>query len=179
MSISNLKQQPTPLYFFTIPMASSPATFSQTIVTSDSVHLLNVNMTNFTKLMDNNFMMWRCQVHALLDGCDLAGYIDGSCVAPPPTVTTNGSVTTNRRYTQWKRQDKMIYCALIGAISVNVQPILSTKTTSAEIWETSSPSNGVIRRMNFSPSRKNRQSQLYQILTPGSKPKEHLQNKRH
>jgi len=73
----------------------------------------------------------------------------------------------------------MIYCALIGAISVNVQPILSTKTTSAEIWETSSPSNGVIRRMNFSPSRKNRQSQLYQILTPGSKPKEHLQNKRH
>lgn len=133
-------------------MASSPATSSETIVTSDSIHLLNINMTNVTKLTDSNFLMWSRQVHALLDGYDLTSYIDGSIVAPPPTNTTDGAVTVNPEYKQWKRQDELIYSALLGAISVTVQPLLSTTMTSAQIWETLSsiyaiPSRGHIRQL--------------------------------
>lgn len=79
--------------------------------------------------------MWSCQVRALLDGYDLLGYIDGSIIEPPPTTTTNGATTVNPEHKQWKRQDQLIYSALLGAISITVQPLLSTTTTLVEIWE--------------------------------------------
>lgn len=105
------------------------------ITTADSLTLLNVNMSNVTKLTDLNFLMWSRQVHSLLDGYGLVGYIDGSLPAPSPTITTAETTTENREYVKWKRQDKLIYSALLGAISVNVQPILSTIHTSAAAWE--------------------------------------------
>lgn len=117
-------------------MASSPATSSDTVImTADSLTILNVNMANITKLTDFNFLMWSHQVHAILDDHGLAGYVDGSLVAPPRTIITDGTTIVNREFTQWKRQYKLIYGALLGAISVNVQPILSTVDTSAAAWE--------------------------------------------
>lgn len=52
-------------------------------------------MSNVTKLTSSNFLMWSRQVHALLDGYDLAGYIDGSVVVPSATLTTDKGVTPN------------------------------------------------------------------------------------
>ncbi|CAL9240172.1 unnamed protein product [Arabidopsis halleri] len=115
--------------------SSSDSSFNTVITTAESITVLNVNMTNVTKLTDFNFLMWSRQVHAILDGHGLAGYVDGSIVAPQPTITTYGTTTVNREFTKWKRQDKLIYGALLGAISVNVQPILSTVDTSAAAWE--------------------------------------------
>ena len=68
--------------------------------------------------------MWNRQVHALFNDYDLAGYLDGTTAAPPATITTDGVTTPNPDYTIWKRQDKLIYRALLGAISITVQPIL-------------------------------------------------------
>lgn len=95
--------------------------------------------------------MWSRQVHALLDGYDLAGFIDGSMVTPPPTLTTADVITVNPAYTLWK-QHKLISIALLGAITVSIQPILSTTTTSAQIRETLSatyakPSRGHIKQL--------------------------------
>ncbi|CAN7041607.1 unnamed protein product [Brassica rapa subsp. trilocularis] len=115
---------------------NSPATNSETITVSATPTLLNVNMTNVTKLTGSNFLMWSRQVLALLDGYDLAGYIEGSIVVPPPTTTTDDEITTNPSYTLWKRQDHLIFSALLGAITPTIQPILSTATTAAEIWTT-------------------------------------------
>lgn len=47
-------------------------------IVDDTQHLLNVNMINITKFTSTNFMTWNLQVHALLDGYNLAGYVDGS-----------------------------------------------------------------------------------------------------
>lgn len=116
-------------------MSHSPASSTETIVVSETKSLLNVNMTNVTKLTASNFLMWSRQVSALLDGYDLAGYLDGSVIIPPETITTDGVLTANPAYTIWKRQDKLVYSALLGAITVSIQPILSTTTTSAQIWE--------------------------------------------
>ncbi|XP_010430795.1 PREDICTED: uncharacterized protein LOC104715039 [Camelina sativa] len=107
----------------------------ETIAASDNTALLGVNMANFTKLTADNFLMWSRQVHALLNGYALSGYLDGTIVAPPLTITTNGAVTTNPDCTHWQQQDQLIYSALLGLISVSVQPILSATSTSAEIWE--------------------------------------------
>lgn len=125
---------PHPIFLFTITnMSSSPAYHSETINVSDNQTILNVNMTNVTKLTSTNFVMWSRQVHALFDGYDLAGFIDGSVIIPPPTLTTEGTIATNPAYTLWKRQDRLLYSALLGAISTSLQPILSTATTAAEI----------------------------------------------
>lgn len=103
---------------------------------SNSQKILSINMTNVTKLTASNFLMWSRQVQALLDGYDLSGYLDGSIIIPPSTITTDGVVTANPEYQVWKRQDKLIYSSLLGAITVAIQPILATTNTSAQIWET-------------------------------------------
>lgn len=115
-------------------MANS-ATNNTTVITIDAAQLLNVNMSNVTKLTASNFLMWSRQVQALLNGHGLSGYLDGTVVVPPPTIMTAEVVSVNPAFTAHQRQDQLIYSALLGAISVTVQPILATTTTSAEIWE--------------------------------------------
>lgn len=90
-------------------------------------------MTNVTKLTGSNFLMWSRQVLALLYCYDLAGYIEGSIVVPPQTTMTDDEITTNPSYTLWKRQNCLIFSALLGAITSTIQLILSTATTAAEI----------------------------------------------
>lgn len=132
---------------------SSPASIAETITVSNSTTLLNINMTNVTKLTASNFLMWSRQVHALLEGYDLAGHIDGSLEIPPETITNDAAeIVINPRYTLWKRQDRLIYSALLGAMTAMLQPLLSTTTTSAEIWTTLSstyakPSRGHINQL--------------------------------
>lgn len=106
-------------------------------------------MTNVTKLTSTNFVMWSRQVHALFDGYDLAGHIDGSIIIPPPTLTTEGIISTNPAYTLWKRQDRLLFSALIGAVSTSLQPILSTASTAAEIWTTLSDTYAKPSRAHF------------------------------
>lgn len=84
-------------------MSASPVSSHETIAISDTPSLLNVNMTNITKLTATNFLMWSRQVQALLDNYDLFGYLDGSTAIPPPTNTTDGVITENLAYLLWKR----------------------------------------------------------------------------
>lgn len=116
-------------------MSTSPTDTnrSETITVSETATLLNVNMTNVTKLTSTNFIMWSRQVHALFDGYVLAGYLDGSVVIPPPTLTIDGVTSENPPYLLWKRQDRLVYSNLLGAISTPLQPLLSTATKALEI----------------------------------------------
>lgn len=107
-------------------------------------------MTNVTKLNSTNFLMWSRQVHALFDGYDLAGYLDGSVVIPPSTMTANGTTSANLAYLLWKHQDRLIYSALLGAISISIQPVLSTTATVAEIWMTLSSTYAKPSRAHYS-----------------------------
>lgn len=125
---------------------------NETITVSPNPTLLNVNMTNVTKLTSFNFLMWNRQVHALLDGYDLVGHIDGSMVIPPATITTETWEAPNPAFTLWKRQDKLIYSGLLAAITTSLQPILSITNTTAEIWTNLSsayakPSRGHIKQL--------------------------------
>ena len=132
--------------------SQSPATLRKTIIVSATPTLLNINMTNVTKLTSSNFLMWNRQVHALLDGYALSGHIDGSTVVPPDTITTDAGVAPNLAFVMWKRQDKLIYSGLLGAITTSIQLILSTTNTTAEIWSIlnatyAKPSRGHIKQV--------------------------------
>ncbi|XP_010511282.1 PREDICTED: uncharacterized protein LOC104787403 [Camelina sativa] len=98
--------------------------------------LLNINMANITKLTTTNYLMWSRQVHALLDGYDLVPFLDSATPKPDPTITTAGVTSPNPAFTIWKRQDKLIYSGLLGAISIYVQPLLSRASTTVEVWAT-------------------------------------------
>lgn len=128
-------------------MSTSLSSSHETIVVSETTSLLNINITNVTKLTATNFLMWSRQVLTLLNGYDLAGYVDRSVIIPPEKQhrwCSHGAIR--------KRQDKLIYNALLGAITVSIQPILSTSETSAQIWENLSatyvkPSRGHIKQL--------------------------------
>jgi len=107
---------------------------TEIVAVIDSTSLLNVNMSYVTKLTTTNFLLWHLQVHALLGAYDLVGYVDGSVKEPATTITVHGVTSPNPDYKLWKCQDKLIYCSLIGAISVAVQPLLFQATTSVQIW---------------------------------------------
>ncbi|XP_010513790.1 PREDICTED: uncharacterized protein LOC104789848 [Camelina sativa] len=109
-------------------------------------------MTNVTKLSTLNYLMWKLQVHALVDGYGFAGHLDGSSQIPSAMITTDGVEAENPAYVNWKRQDKLIYSALLGSISLTVQPILSCTTTSSKIWSTladtyGKPSRGHVQQV--------------------------------
>ncbi|XP_010431037.1 PREDICTED: uncharacterized protein LOC104715319 [Camelina sativa] len=93
-------------------------------------------MTNVTKLTPTNYLMWKLRVHALVAGYGLVGHLDGSTPAPSPTLTSETVVSDNPAFVNWQRQEKLIYSALLGAILLNLQLILSRTTTSSEIWST-------------------------------------------
>ena len=80
--------------------------------------------------------MWSLQVHALVDGYGLVGHLDGSTIVPTPDITINGETSPNPYHVIWKRQDRLIYSALLGAIMLPLQPMVSRATTAAQVWDT-------------------------------------------
>ncbi|GAU12277.1 hypothetical protein TSUD_141850 [Trifolium subterraneum] len=91
-------------------------------------------------------------VEALLDGYDLLKYSDGSFSAPSETIltavsssTTPPSETTpttaslpvttpNPAYQTWRRQDRLIYGALLTTLSNEVASLVSQTKTSHDLW---------------------------------------------
>lgn len=123
----------------------------QTIVPAPG-SLLNINMSNIIKLTASNYLVWSRQVHALLDGYELAHHLDESVPAPDATVTTDDVTTPNPAFLLWKRQDKLIFSALLGAISQSIQPLVSMASTAASVWTTLSstyakPTRGHIKQL--------------------------------
>ncbi|CAA7058393.1 unnamed protein product [Microthlaspi erraticum] len=114
--------------------------------------LLHVNVSNITKLTSTNYLTWSVQVHALLDGYDLASHIDGSTLPPSQTITTAEVSTPNPAYTKWKRQDRLIFSALLGTLTPSIQTVVTKSTSSKEMWDTvaatyAKPSRGHIQQL--------------------------------
>lgn len=109
------------------------ATTAEAVDTTQA--LLNVNMMNVTKLNSTNFITWSLQVHSLLDGYDLVGFLDGTSTPPDPLITVNNQSTTNPAFTKWRRQDKLIYIGLLGTLSPSIQSLVSKTKSAAEMWK--------------------------------------------
>lgn len=119
------------------------------IVDLSNQSVLNVNMSNVMKLTWTNYLLWSLQVHPLLDGYELAGYLDGSTSPPTSTLTINHVGFINPAFVKWKRQDRLIYSGLLGAISLSIQPTLSRSLTDVDIWRTLAASYAKPRRWHI------------------------------
>lgn len=116
--------------------------------------LLSVNMSSVTKLTNENYLMWGGQVRALLEGHELQHFIDSTDQIPPMTILNEGVEVPNPAYAPWRRQDRLLYSALIGAISLNVQSVVSSATTSKEVWDIlattyGNPTRGHLRQLRI------------------------------
>lgn len=135
-------------------MATNTPTATANMDTLVTTHgsLLNVNTSNITKLNTSNYLMWSRQIQALLDGYDLSSFLDGSKPLPPAVITVDDKETPNPEFLLHNRQDKLVYSAILGAISQSIQPLLSKANTSAEIWTIlastyAKPSRGHIKQL--------------------------------
>ncbi|WVY95339.1 hypothetical protein V8G54_034427 [Vigna mungo] len=80
-----------------------------------------ITFSSVTKLLPSNYLTWKLQVKALLDGYDLLKYPDGSFPAPSMTISTTGvPPTPNPTYQTWRQQDRLIYGALLTTLSPEV-----------------------------------------------------------
>ncbi|KAL6327424.1 hypothetical protein AAG906_019737 [Vitis piasezkii] len=114
--------------------------------------LLTINLSNITKLSSTNYLTWSLQIQSLLECYDLHHFINGGHIPPSPTVTITTIASPNPAYTTWKRQDRLIFSALLGAISVSLQPPIVHITTSLDAWQTlantyAKPSRGHIKQL--------------------------------
>lgn len=117
------------------PVNTDNTSLVEILTGNTNQRLLHVNMTNIVKLSSTNYLMWSRQVLALFDGYELSGYMDGSSVPPPATVMNDEGISIpNPIVTHWTRQDRLIYSALLGVISPNLQPMVSRAQTSADVW---------------------------------------------
>nr|KYP77142.1 hypothetical protein KK1_021414 [Cajanus cajan] len=94
-------------------------------------------LSSVTKLLPSNYLIWKLQVEAFLDGYDLLKYPDGSFPAPTTTISTTlePPVTTpNPAYQTWRRQDRLIYGALLTTLSPEVASLVSQTKTSHDLW---------------------------------------------
>lgn len=81
------------------------------------------------KLTPANFSSWRTHLTALLNGFNLIGHINGD--TPRPDATTDVAASA-----RWFQQDQLLLAAILGSVSAEILPLLSSATTSAAAWST-------------------------------------------
>lgn len=98
--------------------------------------LISLNMSNITKLTSNNYITWSLQIGSLLEAHELHCFIKDDDQTPSETITTTEEQQeSNPNFAAWKRQDKLLYSALLGTLSLAVQPIVARAKNSRDIWE--------------------------------------------
>lgn len=116
--------------------STSVNSIASTLLTNPTLPINLVAITSSQlplKLTTINYPSWKAHVDAMLFGYDLIGYIDGSLPCPPPTIDHNGSKSPNLAYTFWMRRDKLLFLAIIGALSDSIIPRVSSEKTSSEV----------------------------------------------
>lgn len=132
-------------------------------------------MAAITKLSASNYLTWHLQVRALLEAHELHPFINDVDGMPPATITTNGLLQPNTAHAPWKRQDRLLYNALIGYLSLAIQPIVARAITTLDVWTIlestyGTPSRGHIKQIKQHLKRSNKGTQsvteyMHGILT--------------
>ncbi|KZV40879.1 hypothetical protein F511_05124 [Dorcoceras hygrometricum] len=89
------------------------------------------------KLNSTNYLPWRRQIMHMAECFDLMGFLDGSAVAPSPTITSEAGLhSPNTAYTAWKMKDRKLLSVLYTSLSEDVASEVIDSSTSREAWVT-------------------------------------------
>jgi hypothetical protein len=102
-----------------------------------------VTFSNFNplKLDRDNYNLWIPQIVPQLKGGNLYGYVDGTILAPPPTVSNTSddgvvTITPNPAFLHWQMQDQLILGAINSSLSPNMLSFVTRCATSRDAWVT-------------------------------------------
>ncbi|KAI3462178.1 hypothetical protein Pfo_018841 [Paulownia fortunei] len=113
-----------------IPVAANPIIALNPL---NQIVVINAITQLPLKLTKINYSSWRVQFQSLLFEYDFEGYIDGTILCPPPTIANrdNTGTTPNPAYRLWRRQDSLLFHAMLASVFDNIVPLI---TSAAEAW---------------------------------------------
>jgi len=119
----------------TAPPVSHPPQINSS---ANLIALQNVHHYISEKLNQDNYILWRFLMVPFLEGQNLFSYVDGTHPRPPQLLPdpTSGLLLSNAEYQSWYHQDKMIFNAIISALSVEALPHVIGLSTSRDVWLT-------------------------------------------
>jgi hypothetical protein len=96
------------------------------------------------KLTRNNHVLWRAQVLAVLQGAQLAGFLDGTIKAPAEKIHMvkksgkeegEAEEASNPAFELWKAQEQQVLSYLLTSVSHDVLVQIATLPSAADIWK--------------------------------------------
>lgn len=91
------------------------------------------------KFTRDNFLVWRAQVIPAIRGARLVGHLDGSLVAPPPTVVVekvdkSKEEHENSAYVHWVAHDQQLLGYLLSSMTKEILVQVSSLEHALEGW---------------------------------------------
>jgi hypothetical protein len=135
MESTSLQVSHTAGAIFSSLSASAPAGVITSVPTSVPTSYTN---TITVRLDRTNFLLWRTQVIPNIAGQGWLGFLDGSCAAPPTTITTGAGADAvtqpNPAYAHWWYTDQRILAILLGSMTEDILGQMVGRNTSAAVW---------------------------------------------
>ena len=90
------------------------------------------------KLIDENFLIWKQQALAMIQGFSLESFIYGTSICPSEmTSSVNGSLQSmNLEYVTWQRQDQLLVSWILSSMSKSILPQMVGCNIANDIWRT-------------------------------------------
>ena len=85
------------------------------------------------KLTPTNFPVWRKQIESTIIGLELDHFLTESNPRKQSIADKDG-LKSNPEYLPWYRQDQVIISAILGSLSDQIQPLISSAVTAHDAW---------------------------------------------
>ena len=89
------------------------------------------------KLTEGNFLIWRQQIVATIEGCGLESYLTGDQEIPPKMVAVAGSeqMKVNPDFLAWHRQDRRLAGWIQSTLPESTMVLIVGLTSTKDIWK--------------------------------------------
>jgi len=111
--------------------SSSSSSFSSSSLSSPLLHTFSTPLT--LKFNDENFLVWRQQILAQVEGLDLLHFLTSS--STPPKHLTPGSGFVNPAYLMHKQQDHLLVARLLASMSISMLTQMVGLCIAHLIWD--------------------------------------------
>ncbi|CAA0816765.1 Unknown protein [Striga hermonthica] len=104
---------------------------TETLSFSTLIHMITI------KLSSSNYLLWKNQILPLLSSQNLLGYIGGTKIAPPSTVTNAAGISApNRAYEAWHTQNQRLLSLLLSSLTLTEESMAEVIgcSTSQTVW---------------------------------------------
>ena len=104
--------------------SAAGASTSLPVTTAPTSLPSSVSNTITVVLDRTNFLLWKTQVVPHIAGQGLHGFLDGSCSAPPATITTGtgaeAKTVQNPDFAMWWYTDQRVLSILLGSMHIDI-----------------------------------------------------------